>query len=203
MIKNIVFDMGNVLLEWNPDEIVSRFVTDKGRAKQIKEALFDNSGWSKLDEGLISEEVILNNAKSQLPEEMYDDLEEVMDNWHYCMPVIVEMNELARHLKQKGYGIYLLSNANNRFHSFVRENLPALKYMDGIMISVDEKCAKPSLEIYEKFFKKFDLIPEECVFIDDLSDNCEGAKKAGMNAYCFDRDYDKLIEFLKSEGVEI
>lgn len=203
MIKNVVFDMGNVLIRWNPAEIIARFVDDRDDVNLINEALFNQEKWNKLDEGTVSEEDVLADAKQHLPERLYDDVEEVMDNWHYCMPVIVENNELVKLLKDNGYGVYLLSNANKRFHSFGRENVPCLKFMDGYMISADEKCVKPSSEIYEKFFKKFGLNPDECVFIDDLSANCEGAKNAGMNAYCYDGDYDKLVAFLQENGVKI
>lgn len=203
MIKNVVFDMGNVLLQWNPDYIVSRLIENSESAEAVKNAVFLQENWSKLDEGSVTEEQVYNFAKSQLPEKYHDDLEEVMDNWQYCMPVIIETNELAKELRQKGYGVYLLSNANSKFHAYARENVPCLKYMNGYMISADEKCVKPSKEIYEKFFRKFDLNPDECIFIDDLTANCEGAKNAGMRAYCYDGDFDKLVEYLKSIGIDV
>ena len=83
MIKNIVFDMGNVLIEWNPVKIISRFVEDARDVAAINAALFSNPDWAKLDEGTVTEEDILNGAKAALPERLHDDLEEVMDNWHY------------------------------------------------------------------------------------------------------------------------
>lgn len=203
MVKNIVFDMGNVLIQWDPEKIISRFVEDSNRVQLIKNALFEQDYWGKLDEGTVTEEEVLTLAKQKLPEEMHDDLEEIMDNWHYCMPVIVENNDLVKTLKDKGFSVYLLSNANTRFHSYGRECVPCLKFMDGWMISADVKCVKPSLEIYKKFFEKFNLNPQECIFIDDLQANCEGSKQAGMNAFCYDGDYDNLINFLKENGVEI
>ena len=129
MIKNVVFDMGNVLIQWNPDYIVSRLLDNSKFAQAIKKAVFENELWGKLDEGTVTEEEVFENAKSQLPEEAYDDLEEVMDNWQYCMPVVIETNELAKTLRQKGYNVYLLSNANKRFHGYGRENVPSLKFM--------------------------------------------------------------------------
>lgn len=203
MIKNIVFDMGNVLIQWNPVKIISRFVEDERDIALINQALFNQEKWNKLDEGTVTEEEVLEEAKKLLPERLYSDLEDIMDNWHYCMPVIVQNNDLVFKLRENGYNVYLLSNANKRFHQFGRENVPALKYMNGWMISADEKCTKPSAEIYEKFFKKFDLNPAECVFIDDLSANCEGSKNAGMKAHCYDGNYDNLISFLQENGVSI
>ena len=200
--KNIVFDMGNVLIEWNPRKMVARFTDDKSKIEKISRALFGLKEWNKLDEGTIEDEEILNLAKSKLPEEYYDDLEEIFDNWHYCLTIISETSSLVRHLHASGYSVYLLSNACHRFSMFKRD-IHCLKFMDGIMVSYQEKCIKPSKEIFEKFFKKFELNPEECLFIDDLKENCEASKAMGMEAYQYDGHFEELVEFLKSKGIKI
>ncbi len=201
MIKNIVFDMGNVLLEWNTEKIIARFVDDKDRIKKLQEAVFEQKYWSELDAGLVCEEDVREHAKSLLPQDYHEDIDEILDNWQYCMPIISETCNLVKFLHAKGYGVYLLSNANKKFLE-VKRDLHCLKFMDGYLVSYEVGCAKPSLEIYKKFFKKFDLIPEECLFIDDLKENCEGSEKAGMKAYCFDGDYQKLVDYLKQNGIE-
>ncbi|MBQ2645073.1 HAD family phosphatase [bacterium] len=201
MIKNIVFDMGNVLLEWNPDKIIKRFVDDESRVQKLKNAIFEQEEWSKLDAGTVSEEDLRTKAKTMLPEEYHDDIDEIIDNWQYCMPIISETSNLVKYLHAKGYGVYLLSNANSKFVE-VKRDLHCLKFMDGYLASYQVGVVKPSPEIYQIFFKKFDLKPEECLFIDDLSANCEASKKMGMQAYCYDGDYEKLEEFLKSQGIE-
>ena len=200
--KNIVFDMGNVLIEWNPQNIVARFTDDVDKIDKISKALFEIPEWGKLDEGTISEEEVLNIAKSKLPEKYYDDLEEVFDNWHYCLTINADTSTLVKTLHSKGYGVYLLSNACKRFPIFKRD-IHCLKYMDGIMVSYQEKCCKPDKKIYEKFFNKFDLNPEECLFIDDLEANCQGARDMGMDSYQFDGHVDELVEFLKSKGIDL
>ena len=200
--KNIVFDMGNVLIEWNPQNIVARFTDDGDKIDKISKALFEIPEWVKLDEGTISEEEVLNIAKSKLPKEYYDDLEEIFDNWHYCLTINADTSTLVKTLHSKGYSVYLLSNACKRFPIFKRD-IHCLKYMDGIMVSYQEKCCKPDKKIYEKFFDKFDLNPEECLFIDDLEANCQGAKDMGMESYQFDGHVDELVEFLKSKGINL
>lgn len=200
--KNIVFDMGNVLIEWNPQNIVARFTDDTDKIDKISKALFEIPEWGKLDEGTITEEEVLEIAKSKLPAEYYDDLEEVFDNWHYCLTIVSETNTLVKTLHTKGYGVYLLSNACKRFPIFKRD-IHSLKYMDGIMVSYQEKCCKPSKEIYQKFFERFDLVPEECIFIDDLADNCQGARDAGMEAYQYDGHFEELVGYLNSKGIEV
>lgn len=202
MIKNIIFDMGNVLLEWKPAEIVARFIDDSDRIQKITHAVFENELWAKLDRGEASEEEVREYAKKELPEEYHEDIDEVLDNWQYCMPIISETSTLVRYLHMTGFKVYLLSNANIKFVE-VKRDLHCLKYMDGYMVSYREKCAKPSPEIYKKFLERFDLNPEECVFIDDLEANCEGAKKCGIDAIQYKGDYTQLVDELNRRGVEI
>ncbi|MCR5260939.1 MAG: HAD family phosphatase [Candidatus Gastranaerophilales bacterium] len=202
MIKNIVFDMGNVLLEWNPDKIIGRFTDDAERIQKLKEAVFEQEYWSKLDAGTATEEEAREHAKSLLPEEYHEDIDEIMDNWQYCMPIISDTSNLVKYLHAKGYGVYLLSNANRKFVE-VKRDLHCLRFMDGYLVSYEVGCVKPNPEIYQKFFEKFDLNPEECLFIDDLQANCDGSEKMGMKAYCYDGDYEKLLAYLKENGIEI
>ena len=202
MYKNIIFDMGNVLIEWNPQNIVAKFTDDKDKIDKITGALFEIPEWGKLDEGTVSEEEILNIAKSKLSEDYYEVLEEVFDNWHYCLPVVFETNTLVKELRKKGYKIYLLSNACQRFSIFKRD-IPCLKYMDGGVISYQEKCCKPNKEIYQKLLDRYNLNPSECLFIDDLEANCNGAKNAGMDVYRYDGNFEKLLGFLKSKNIDI
>ena len=92
------------------------------------------------------------------------------------------INDLAIRLKGEGYGIYLLSNANTR----VMEQLshaPALPFLDGYVISAEERLMKPDPAVYRLLCDRFKLEPEECLFVDDNADNCEGARVAGMHAF--------------------
>lgn len=203
MIKNIIFDMGNVLIQWDPFYIVERLIDNKKNVEPIAKALFLNDDWNKLDADILTEEEVLENAKQRLPEETHEDLEEVTDNWHYCMPVIAENNNLVETLKRNGYKLYLLSNAGKRFHLYKRECIPCFKYFDGCVISADEKTTKPNIEIYNKLLEKYELNAEECIFIDDLKPNCEGAEAVGIKTFLYENNTKELIEYLKSLGIKI
>lgn len=201
MIKNIVFDMGNVLLEWNPEKIIARFIDDKDRIQKLKNAVFEQEYWSKLDAGLTTEEEVREHAKSLLPKEYHEDIDEILDNWQYCLPINADTSNLVKYLHAKGYGVYLLSNANNKFVE-VKRDLHCIKFMDGYLASYEVGYTKPAPEIYQIFLKRFDLKADECLFIDDMQVNCNGAQREGMQAYCFDGDYEKLVDYLKSQGIE-
>ena len=77
-----------------------------------------------------------------------------------------------------------------------------VQYFEGTVVSALEKCVKPDRRLYEILLNRYDLKPEECLFIDDLRANCDGAERAGMTAYCYDGDYEKLVAYLKENGIE-
>lgn len=202
MIKNIVFDMGNVLLEWVPENIVKRFVDDPERVEKLAKTIFESEIWHKFDANEVTEEDVRNYAKEQLGEDYAEDIDEVLDNWQYCLPVQDSMSRLVKYFHNKGFGIYMLTNANVKFVE-IKRDLHVLKFMDGYMASYEVGCAKPNEKIYKMFLKKFDLRAEECLFIDDLVANCDGARAVGMTAVLFDGVYDHLVGGLRYYGLEV
>ena len=77
--------------------------------------------------------------------------------------------------------------------SCYRQVIPAIELFDGVLFSAEVKCLKPQKEIYMHFYRRFNLKPEECFFIDDLPGNIEGARQTGMDGYCFaDGDVERL-----------
>jgi putative hydrolase of the HAD superfamily len=107
------------------------------------------------------------------------------------------MKELIGDLKEKGYRIYLCSNAPTRLMICYKKVIPAIDQFDGILFSSEVKCLKPQKEMYEHLFNRFGLVPEECFFVDDWDLNIEGSRACGMDGYCFvDGDVEKLREVL-------
>ena len=94
----------------------------------------------------------------------------------------------------------MLSNFNKRLR-YEQHYIPALKYFDALVISGEIKAAKPDKEIYEYLLSTYDLIPEECIFIDDNPANIEMANSLGIHGYLFDFDVPKLREYLKAENL--
>lgn len=200
MIKNIVFDMGKVLVDYNAMYACEQLVADPADREQVCTAVFVSPEWILLDLGVITEEHALNQMRARLPKRLHEAAGHCMEQWHlYCMRPREDMAGLVRELKQKGYGIYLLSNASSRLPAIYKEVIPAVECFDGVLFSGAEKCIKPQKEIYERFFERFDLKPEECYFIDDVAVNIEGARACGMDGYCFaDGDIGRLKEKLNA-----
>ena len=122
--------------------------------------------------------------------------------WHlYNMRPKKGMEELTRQLKEKGYGLYICSNASVRLLECYRDVIPAIDCFDGVLFSAEVKCMKPQKEMYEHLYRRFRLDPGECYFIDDLEENIQGARDTGMDGYCFSdgnvEDLRKVLEQIK------
>lgn len=202
MIKNIIFDMGGVLIDYNPEKTLNSLF-DKETAEILLREIFRNPIWNDKDRGIIFPDDIMQQKRSAIPADIFDKVSGMVDNFYPYMPPFEKMYDLVKQLKENGYGIYLLSNASSDFH-IRREGIPALSLFDGVVISADYKLLKPEKEIYLTLYKKFSLNPEECFFIDDVQKNIDGARATGMDGHCY---YHGDIEILKkdliSKGVKI
>lgn len=199
MIKNIVFDMGKVLVHYDSGRVCHQFMSDQSQIHKVNTSVFISPEWIYLDMGIISEEQALRQMQIRLESDQEKEMAALcMAHWHeYCMWPVDGMKELIRDLKEKGYGIYLCSNAAMRLLSCYQDVIPGIEYFDGVLFSAEVKCIKPQKEIYQQLFERFSLKPEECFFIDDLEVNIEGARRCGMNGYCFsDGNVEKLVKIL-------
>ena len=202
MIKNIIFDMGGVLIDYNPEKTLYGLF-DKATADILLKEIFRNPIWSDKDRGIISPAEIMQQVRSRIPEAVFEKVSEMVDNFYPYMPPFENMCGFVETLKAKGYGIYLLSNASPDFHER-RSGIPALSFFDGVIISADHKLLKPEKEIYEKLYETFSLKPEECFFIDDVQANIDGAKATGMDGHCYCHgDLDILKAAMAEKGIEI
>ena len=203
MIRNIVFDMGNVLVDYDGDLVRRALIPDEEMRKRIYTTVFVSPEWVKLDMGIISEEQGLKAMVNRLdtPEEK-EAAARCFAQWHlYNMRPKKGMEELTRQLKEKGYGLYICSNASVRLLECYRDVIPAIDCFDGVLFSAEVKCMKPQKEMYEHLYRRFRLDPGECYFIDDLEENIQGARDTGMDGYCFSdgnvEDLRKVLEQIK------
>lgn len=201
-IKNIVFDMGNVLITFDPDRILNRHQLTGDDRKAVEKELFGGGEWHELDRGTITEAELIAAVAKRLPEHLKPVVAEIMSDWYLDLPALEESYDLVRELKMAGYRIYLLSNASLRFYDYEKK-IAAFEYFDGKLVSADYLMAKPEPEIYQKLFEVFQLNPEECFFIDDLAPNIAAAKVCGMNGYQYDGNMEKLRQALNDYGVAV
>ena len=200
MIKNYIFDFGNVLGQFYPEQFVSKYISDEETVKLVSDMVFDRIYWDRLDEGTITDEEVKNLFCARLS----DDLEEVAckiyDNWVNDLIPVPGMEKLIRDLHKSGKKLYLLSNICKTFS----ENYHKVEWLrelfncfDGLVFSGEIGLVKPDADIFEHLLEKYGLNPEECLFTDDRDLNIEGAKNVGIKGYLFDGDAEKLREYLQ------
>ena len=203
MIRNIVFDMGQVLIRWRPEEMLERFDLSQEEKTMLLQELFWSPEWIAQDRGIITEADMIARVSARLPETLHGTVEEVIKAWYvWHLTPMPGMAELVRKLKKKGYGIYLLSNASTALRGYF-PRIPGSEYFDGLMVSAEEKLLKPQHEIYERLYERFDLVPEQCVFIDDSPANIEGAMLTGMQGIVFRGDTERLRRELLALGIGV
>lgn len=185
MIKNIIFDFGGVLLDWNPRYLYKSYFNND---EEMEHFLADicNGEWNiRQDAGRPFAEAV-KELQAKFPEyaeaiQMYDD------DWEKMLKCeLPESIDLLKELKFMGYGIYGLTNWSAEKIGYAFANYSFFSLFDGIVVSGVEKVVKPDRKIYEILLERYSLKPGECVFIDDNQDNVDMAKVLGINAICFD-----------------
>lgn len=194
-IKNIIFDMGRVLLKFDPYVSLNTYCENKEDIDLLYKELFEGPEWIMADEGKITNGQRFELVRERVPERLHRTLKLVVENWDMCMePVEGALGFYAR-VKEKGYHTYVLSNACNRFYGYFPKHYD-LESFDGVVVSSDVKMIKPNPAVYEYILKKYGLKPEECLFIDDVEANVKAAEAVGIKGFVFKNNYEKLKEVL-------
>ncbi len=201
MIKNVILDMGNVLLDYNPEVPLNMFCDCEEAKDIIRNELFHGPEWVMGDRGDIPDKGRYELVKRRVPEKYWDALKQCCDRWYICMNPIQGAAEFCNFVREQGLGIYILSNASDAFYEYFPKFLP-LTFFDGVVVSADIHMLKPGREIYTYLTDKYGLNPAECLFIDDMPQNVQGAKQAGLQAVRFENDYDSVRQLILREKGE-
>ena len=202
MIRNVVFDMGGVLIAWDPARIVARLGLSGEDAQLLLREVFQSVEWVSLDRGSLSEQAALERFYSRLPRRLHEAAVRCVFWWKDELWPVPGMAELIQELDGLGYGIYLLSNATSALNGYFRR-IPGSEHFRGMLVSADWKLLKPQHEIYETFLSEQKLDPAECLFLDDYPPNIEGACRTGMQGLVFYQDMARLRRELRSLGVKV
>lgn len=194
-VHNVVFDMGGVLVDWNPLGIARRFASNDEDAFLLSHAVFESIEWSWQDARAVDTDTIARSAKRNLPNRLHGLADEMTRHWHERMDMLDATGELIQELKAAGYGIYLLSNTGESYREF-EPRIPAIGLFDGKVLSFEEGIVKPDVRIFRLLCDRYHLLPEECLFIDDLEKNIEAAQVIGMRGFVFAGDVGPLRDLL-------
>jgi epoxide hydrolase-like predicted phosphatase len=184
LIKNVIFDIGRVLLEFQPKQYLIKKFKDEDLAETLHSAVFGSSEWLDLDKGILTdEEAVEIFSKRHSTHKAH--IKQIMEDWHTLLLPIEGTVKILESLKHKGYRIILLSNFHLRAFERVYAQYPFFKLADDMVISSRIKMLKPHKQIYEYMLSSLKLIPDECLFIDDTAANVKGAGELGINTIQF------------------
>ena len=198
MIKNVIFDCGQVLIRYNETEIAANYVDTPEDAEFLGRIAMARKYWNRFDEGTLSEADYLGQVKTELPEYLHNAVEKLVRGWIGNCPMIPGMEDIVRDVKKSGKKLYLLSNFNQRLRT---EPYPILSEFDALVISGEIHKVKPDRAIYDYLLTTYALDPEECIFIDDNPANIAMAESLGITGYLFDGDAAKLRAYLEKEQI--
>lgn len=184
MIKNIIFDLGRVLINWDLEKFAKNYTSNKTLQKHIVEDIFTHSDWHTLDCGIIDEETAETRFATRLNLPV-SEIKKIIHEARKIMTLKEDTYEQLKRLSNK-YKIFCLSNMSHKSWDVILETHTFHKYFIDIIISAQEKLIKPDKKIFTTAIKRFNIKPEETIFIDDLEENIRSAKSVGINGILFD-----------------
>lgn len=177
-MNHIIFDIGNVLLSYQPLEYLNKYYS-KEVSHDLFKIIFQSPEWIELDKGTITTQEVINILSLKYPK-YKKEIEFILNNWTNMMRPITENVELAKILKQKGYHLYLLSNFHKVAFDQMLHKYDFFQLFEGQIISSHVHLLKPNKDIYISLLNKYNLQPHECLFIDDTRINTLAAMSIGI-----------------------
>ncbi len=182
MIRNLIFDLGSVLVGYRWKEMLTcDFGIEESHAEEIGRNVFDDPIWDDYDRGTVDTDELLDHYCSLYP----DDSATIKRMIHEGERMLVPRDTLWKRieeLKEQGFKIFILSNYSEFLFKKHTEPIPFMDRLDGMVVSYEVHMMKPEPGIYEYLLKKYSLVPEECIFFDDRQENVEAARKMGIQS---------------------
>lgn len=180
MIDTVIFDVGMVLAEFCWKEYLESFGFGEEVNERVANATVFTDTWNKFDQGIMDDEEILTEFIAHDPS-MKEEITLFFNEVGKTVRVYEDSEEWVRELKEQGYKVYILSNYPKRTYEQSKEKLTFLKYVDGALFSFQDKVIKPAPEIYEILLKRYNINPEQAVFLDDVEKNLKEAENQGIH----------------------
>ena len=202
MIKNVIFDIGHVLIDFSWRDCMIKCGIKEEDMEKIAMATVKSPYWSELDRGVMTDDEILSKFIENAPE-FEKEIRVFFKEVTWSMPPFDYSKGWLHSVKERGYNVYILSNFSDYNFNTLKPGYTFLEEADGMVVSYEVKFVKPEREIYEILLDKYSLKADECVFIDDREDNIEAARALGFYGIVFksfDDANEKLDLLLKKEG---
>lgn len=185
MVKNVIFDLGNVLLDFDPLSYLENLGFDDILKNKLNKIIFKSNDWIEYDRGIYLHNVdIIKKIAEEYPEYKNEVNLVLQDDWVKIHTIKEETATFLKELKAKGMKIYILSNISKDTYEYI-SNFDFFNHVDGGVYSYEVNICKPDKMIYKILLEKYGLIPTETVFFDDRLDNVESAIKLGIHGIRF------------------
>ena len=182
---NLVFDLGGVVVRWDPDAIIAGVFSDPGIRSTVKADVFSHSDWLELDRGTLARDEVIARA-AQRTGVAQGEMERLLHAVPPSLAVFPETVELLYRLKRKGYPLYCLSNMGFASIEYLEKTHTFWDAFDGAVISCRLQLCKPERAIYEHLLRTYALAAEDTLFIDDVQKNLDAAEKLGIRTLRFE-----------------
>lgn len=186
MIKNIIFDIGNVIVDFRWRKMYEEvFGLEGAELERFADATVRHQAWVDLDQGIITTEEAKEAYAKEVPEyreyidRIYQEMDKMLVQFDYAVSWIKE-------LKERGYRIYILSNWSKPAYDACKDTaLSFLPLVDGVVFSYKELVIKPDRKIYDIICSRYGINPAEAVFLDDTERNITAAREYGLHGIVF------------------
>ena len=183
-IKNVIFDLGGVLLEWKPHEVLARWSPVVEKQRLIRGAVMGTSDWIAFDRGELSESEVIGRIQARTgltAEEVTRFLNTVRDS----LIAVPDAVALLQEAKGHGAALYCLSNMPTSVFSHVHRRYTFWNQFEGVVVSGEVRMVKPERAIFEHVLSRHRLKPHETLFVDDLPENIDAARQVGIDGFVF------------------
>lgn len=183
-LATVIFDIGNVLVHFIPEEYLERKGYHGKQQKKLMDAVIENTVWNEYDRGVLTKAEVVAKYIKSTPylkndiQKLFNDLSGIIKRCEYTDRWIEE-------LREKNVRVLFLSNISEALYQDCREELGFIEQMDGGLLSFEVKCIKPEQQIFEMMIETYHLEPDRCIFVDDRQVNIESGKQAGFNSILF------------------
>jgi putative hydrolase of the HAD superfamily len=184
MVKNVIFDLGGVVIEWNPDRILAGYYADPEMRAIMKTALFLHPDWLQLDRGTLNEADLLARAAGRTGRSAAE-LRGLFDAVRESLHTKTETVTLLEKLSARGVPLYCLSNMSSDIFTYLRQRHSFWGVFRGIVISGDIRMMKPERDIFEFLLQRYGLVAAQTVFVDDSAANIAAARELGIHPVWF------------------
>lgn len=201
MIRNIIFDIGNVLADFSWQRFFASFGFTEEILGRLARATVKSPVWEEVDRGVWSEEELVEGFIRNDPA-LEPQIRRIFENTHGMVVKFDYAIPWIKNLQRAGYGCYYLSNFSGKARRECADALDFLEYMDGGILSYQDKVIKPDERIYQLLLERYELKAEECVFLDDTEKNLPPAEALGIRTILF-RDREQALSELEKLGVHV